>query len=132
MPFGLYNAPSTFTTLMNTMFHQEMNEFVIVYIDDIFISSKMAEEHAKRLEIVLGKLREHKLYANGEKSEFESKKLDGTQTKWPIHEKEMFVVVYCLKTWQHYLGLHKTKVFTNNMLLKYFESQAKITTKQLK
>jgi hypothetical protein len=261
MPFGLCNAPSTFTTLMNTVFHQEMDEFVIVYIDDILVYSKTAEDHAKHLEIVLGKLREHKLYANGEKSEFglmeidflghivdgsgikpytkkveairkwkqpttqkgvrsflglanyyrrfirnfskiakplsdllkknqaivwteacehafeelktklssppvlkfpefdqpfevhtdasdfaiggvlmqgerpiafESKKLDGTQTKWPTHEKEMFAVVHCLKTWQHYLGLHQTKVFTDNVSLKYFESQAKVTAKQLR
>ena len=70
MPFGLCNAPSTFTTLMNTVFHQEMDVFVIVYIDDILVFSKTAEEHAQHLAIVLQKLRDNKLYANGEKSEF--------------------------------------------------------------
>ena len=261
MPFGLCNAPSTFTTLMNTVFHQEMDVFVIVYIDDILVFSKTAEEHAQHLAVVLQKLRDNKLYANGEKSEFglqeieflghimtgqgvkpdhkkveaikkwsrptsqkgvrsflglanyyrrfiknfskiakpmsdllkknltlewtelceqafkelkeklssppvlkfpefekpfevhtdasdfaiggvlmqegrpiafESKKLDGTQINWPTHEKEMFAVVHCLKTWQHYLGLHKTKVFTDNVSLKYFETQAKVTPKQLR
>lgn len=53
-----------------------MDEFVIVYIDDILVYSKTAEEHAKHLEIVLEKLREHKLYANGEKSEFGLLKVD--------------------------------------------------------
>jgi len=52
---------------------------------------------------------------------FESKKLDGIQTKWPTHEKEMFAVMHYLKTWQHYLGLYKTKVYTDNVFLKYFE-----------
>jgi hypothetical protein len=37
----------------------------------------------------------------------------------------------CLKAWQYYLGFHKTKVFTNNVSLRYFENQPKATTKQL-
>jgi hypothetical protein len=36
---------------------------------------------------------------------FESKKLEGVQLRWPTHENEMFVVVNCLKAWQHYLAL---------------------------
>ena len=261
MPFGLCNAPSTFTTLMNTIFREEMDDFVIIYIDDILVFSKTAEEHARHLEVVLKKLRDNKLYANGEKSEFaeleieflghvltgdgikpdakkvkaiqewkqphtqkglrsflglanyyrrfirnfskiakplsdllkkgvnqvwdefchqafeelkcklssppvlkfpefekpfevhtdasdfaiggvlmqdgrpvayESKKLDGCQRRWPTHEKELFAVVHCLKTWQHYLGLHKTKVFTDNVSLKYFETQAQMSAKQLR
>jgi clan AA aspartic protease (TIGR02281 family) len=70
MPFGLCNAPSTFTTLMNTIFREEMDDFVIVYIDDILVFSKTAEEHARHLEAVLKKLRNNRLYANGEKSVF--------------------------------------------------------------
>jgi len=62
---------------------------------------------------------------------FESKKLDGTETKWPTHEKEMFAMVHCLKTWQHYLGLHKIKVYTDNVSLKYFENQVRVLSKQL-
>ena len=261
MPFGLCNAPSTFTTLMNTIFREEMDDFVIVYIDDILVYSKTAEEHARHLEVVLKRLRDNKLYANGEKSEFakeeieflghvvtgdgikpdmkkvkaiqewkrpstqkglrsflglanyyrrfirnfskiarplsdllkkgvsqvwdesccqafielksrlssppvlkfpefdkpfevhtdasdfaiggvlmqdgrpiayESKKLDGCQRRWPTHEKELFAVVHCLKMWQHYLGLHKTKVYTDNVSLKYFETQAHVSAKQLR
>jgi hypothetical protein len=48
-----------------------------------------------------------------------------------LHEKQLFVVVGCLKTWQHYLGSHKTKAFTNNVSLKYFETQLEAMTKQL-
>ena len=40
--------------------------------------------------------------------------------------------MYCLKTWQHYLELHKTKVYTDNMSLKYFETQAHMSAKQLR
>ena len=70
MPFGLCNVPLTFTTLMNTIFREEMNDFVIVYIDDILVYSKTAEEHARHLEAMLGRLRDNKLYANREKSDF--------------------------------------------------------------
>ena len=63
---------------------------------------------------------------------YESKKLDGCQRRWPTHEKELFVVVHCLKMWQHYLGLHKTKVYTDNVSLKYFETQAQVNAKQLR
>ena len=63
---------------------------------------------------------------------YESKKLDGCQRRWPTHEKELFAVVHCLKTWQHYLGLHKTKVYTDNVSLKYFETQAQMSAKQLR
>jgi hypothetical protein len=50
--------------------------------------------------------------------------------RWPIHDKELYNVVCSLKTWQHYWGM--TKVFTNNIFLKYFETQPRTSTKQLK
>lgn len=55
----------------------------------------------------------------------------GAELKWPIHEKKSFTIASCLKAWHHYLGFHKTNVFTNNVSLKYFENQPKATTKQL-
>ncbi len=63
---------------------------------------------------------------------FETKKLYGAQLRWPIHEKELYVIISCLKMWQHFLGTHKTKVFTDNVSLKYFETQLKVSTKQLR
>lgn len=52
----------------------------------------------------------------GQPVAYENKKLDGCQRRWPIHEKIFFIVVHCLKMWQYYLGLHKTKVYTGNVL----------------
>ncbi|KAL2629296.1 hypothetical protein R1flu_013982 [Riccia fluitans] len=63
---------------------------------------------------------------------YESKKLLERESHWPTHEKELYVVVYCLKKWQHYLGLHKTKVNTDNISLKYFETMDRVTPKQLR
>lgn len=76
MPFGLCNAPATFTTIMNAAFHDEMDECVVVYIDDILVFSKMKEQHALDVAKVLTKLREHSLFANAKKSEFFLKELE--------------------------------------------------------
>ena len=67
MPFGLCNAPATFTTLMNNIFHEYLDDFVIIYIDDILVYLKITEEHAERLEKVFQKLRSNKLDAKGDK-----------------------------------------------------------------
>ncbi len=53
MSFGLCNAPSIFTTLMNSIYHEKLDEFVIIYIDDILLYSKSADEHATHLKFVL-------------------------------------------------------------------------------
>jgi hypothetical protein len=53
MLFGLCNAPSTFITLMNSIFHDKLDKFLIIYIDDIFIYYKSVEEHVGHLEYVL-------------------------------------------------------------------------------
>ena len=60
---------------MNIIFRQEMDDFVIVYIDDILVYSKTAEEHARHLEVVLRKLKDKKWYANGEKITYFDKRL---------------------------------------------------------
>ena len=69
MPFGLCNASATFTTLMNNIFHECLDDFVIIYIDNILVYSKTAGEHAEHLEKVFQKLRLNKLYAKGDKTD---------------------------------------------------------------
>ncbi|WVZ63904.1 hypothetical protein U9M48_013498 [Paspalum notatum var. saurae] len=63
MSFGLTNAPAFFMYMMNSAFMNELDKFVVVFIDDILIYSKSEEEHKEHLRIVLTQLREHKLYA---------------------------------------------------------------------
>ncbi len=70
MPFGLNNAPATFCTLMNDIFREWLDDFVVVYIDDILIYSSSLEEHVEHLRKVFQRLRENKLYAKFEKCEF--------------------------------------------------------------
>src|SRR3954469_13652796 len=70
MSFGLTNAPATFSRLMNYIFMEYLDKFVVVYLDDILIYSKNDEEHAEHLRLILTKLREHKLYVKYSKCEF--------------------------------------------------------------
>nr|GFC17121.1 putative reverse transcriptase domain-containing protein [Tanacetum cinerariifolium] len=70
MSFGLINAPAVFMDLMNRIFHEYLDKFVIVFIDDILVYSKSEEEHEQHLRIVLEILRQKKLYAKFLKCEF--------------------------------------------------------------
>ena len=63
MPFGLTNAPIAFMDLMNRVFHPYLDQFVVVFIDDILVYSKDAREHEQYLKIVLQILREKKLFS---------------------------------------------------------------------
>ena len=70
MPFGLTNAPATFCNLMNDVFYEYVDRFVVVYLDDIVIYSESLEDHLEHLRKVLFKLREHQLFIKKEKCEF--------------------------------------------------------------
>ncbi|WVZ70749.1 LOW QUALITY PROTEIN: hypothetical protein U9M48_019391 [Paspalum notatum var. saurae] len=70
MSFGLTNAPAFFMCLMNSVFMNELDKFVVVFIDDILVYSKNEKEHEEHLRIVLSRLREHKLYAKFSKCAF--------------------------------------------------------------
>jgi hypothetical protein len=262
MPFGLTNAPATFCTFMNDIFREWLDDFVVIYIDDILIYSGSLEKHEEHLRKVFQRLRENKLYAKLEKCEFgvkevdfpghritqeglkmddhkvkaildweppksvpalrsflglasyyrkfiknfakiaapltnllkksavtyeweeacneafetlkgilvkaqllkvsdfdkefeihsdasnfaiggvlvqegrpvafESKKLSETKRRWPTHEKEMWAVIHYLKTWGHYIGSKDVVVWTDNVTLKYFSTQPKLSSKQVR
>jgi hypothetical protein len=70
MSFGLTNAPAYFMYLMNSVFMQELDKFVVVFIDDILIYSKNLEDHANNLHVVLQRLIDHHLYTKFSKYEF--------------------------------------------------------------
>ena len=67
VPFGLTNALATFMCLMNSVFNRYLDNFVLVFLDDILIYSKNEEEH---LRLTLQFLREHQLYAKLSKCDF--------------------------------------------------------------
>ncbi|WVZ81418.1 LOW QUALITY PROTEIN: hypothetical protein U9M48_028798 [Paspalum notatum var. saurae] len=69
MSFGLTNAPAYFMNLMNKVFMEYLDKFVVVFIDDILIYSTTEEEHEEHLRLVLRRPRDHKLYAKLSKCE---------------------------------------------------------------
>ncbi len=69
-----------FTTFMNSIFHEKLHEFVIIYIDDIVVYSKIIEEQVEHLKYVLSKLHENNFFANMAKKEFAQDDMDFLST----------------------------------------------------
>ena len=70
MPFGLKNEPAAFMDLMHRVFQPYLDQFVVVFVDDILIYSLSEEEHEDHLRVVLQLLGDHQLYAKFSKCEF--------------------------------------------------------------
>ena len=62
MPFGLTNVPTSFMDLMHKVFQPYLDQFIIVFVDDILIYSQSEWEHEYHLRIILQLLRDHQLY----------------------------------------------------------------------
>ncbi|TIA47146.1 hypothetical protein D6C77_10332 [Aureobasidium pullulans] len=71
MPFGLCNALGTFQSFINSTLHEYLDDFCTGYLDDILVFSETLEEHREHVKKVLQRLREARLYADIDKSEFE-------------------------------------------------------------
>nr|GFB86118.1 retrotransposon protein, putative, Ty3-gypsy subclass [Tanacetum cinerariifolium] len=107
MPFGLTNAPAVFMDLMNRIFHEFLDKFVIVFIDDIVVFSKSKEEHEDHLRTIyrdaskkgLGCI----LMQHGKVIAYASKQLKPYEVNYPTHDLELAAVVFALKIWRHYL-----------------------------
>ena len=70
MPFRLTNAPTAFMDLMNRVFRPYVDQFVVVFIDDILGYSKDTQEHEQHMRILMETLRDKKLYAKLSKCDF--------------------------------------------------------------
>jgi hypothetical protein len=70
MPVGFTNVPTIFQHLMNDVFCEYFDDFVVCYIDDIFIFSKNMKDHERHVHLVLEKFQKVGLYAKFEKCEF--------------------------------------------------------------
>ena len=70
MPFGLKNAPATFQSCMNNIFHKQIHKFVLVFFDNIIIYSKTWKEHLHHLEEVLKNPHGQYFFAKMSKCEF--------------------------------------------------------------
>jgi hypothetical protein len=70
MSFGLTNSPAYFMYMMNKVFIEYLDKFVMVFIDDILVYSRSEQEHEGHLRLVLQKLRDNEVYAKLSKCEF--------------------------------------------------------------
>ena len=70
MPFRLTNAPAAFMDIMNSVFRLFLDQFVVVFLDNILVYSKDREDHDTHLRVVLETLRKEQLYAKLSKCEF--------------------------------------------------------------
>ena len=113
MPLGLTNAPATFIDLVQHVFWPYLDQFMLIFIDDIFFYSKMIKEQERHLRLVLEMLREHKLYAKLSKCEFwlnkipfighiisekgvtvdPAKVVDIVNWKWPTNVTEIQIIL---------------------------------------
>ena len=76
MPFGLTNAPATFMKMMNRIFADVYDQFVIIYLDDILVFSNTMDDHISHLNTVLTRLRDHTLFAKLSKCSFLADSVD--------------------------------------------------------
>ncbi len=70
MSFKLTNTPIAFMDLMNRVFKQYLDKFVIVFTNDILVYSRSENDHVDHLRIILQTLRDHQLFAKFSKCEF--------------------------------------------------------------
>ena len=75
MPFGLYNAPSTFQSYINKALQDILDDFCAAYLDDVLIYSETLEQHHLHVEMVLERLHKARLFADIDKSEFDQKEV---------------------------------------------------------
>src|SRR6266496_4945951 len=75
MPFGLTNASVTFQRLMNYILHDYLNDFVVVYLDDILVCSDTFEKHLAHIRKVFIKLQEANLVIKLKKCKFGQRKI---------------------------------------------------------
>ncbi|MBW0565545.1 hypothetical protein O181_105260 [Austropuccinia psidii MF-1] len=76
MPFGLTNAPASFQNLVNDIFSDFLDVFVVVYLDDIMVFSSSEEEHVKHVASVLQRLRDNNLFAKASKCVFHASSVE--------------------------------------------------------
>ncbi|MBW0572736.1 hypothetical protein O181_112451, partial [Austropuccinia psidii MF-1] len=76
MPFGLTNAPASFQNLVNDIFADYLDFFVVVYLNDIMVFSSSLDEHVKHVASVLQRLRDNTSFAKASKCVFHASSVE--------------------------------------------------------
>ncbi len=109
----------------NEAFETVKGILVKVLVLKLFDFDKKIEIHSNTSNFAIGGV----LVQDGKPMAFENKKLNETKQRWPTHEKEMWAVIHYFKTWGHYIGSKDVVVWTDNVTLKYFATQLKLSSK---
>ncbi|GJX64246.1 putative reverse transcriptase domain-containing protein [Tanacetum coccineum] len=153
--FSKIDLWSVFMDLMNMVCKPYLDKFVIVFIDDILIYSKMKEDHEVHLGLVLEMLRKEKLYAKffqvedfvvycdasnqglgcvlmqrGKVIAYASRQLKTHEKNYMMHDLELGAVVFALKTWRHYLYGTKSVIYTDHKSLQHIFDQKELNMLQ--
>ncbi|GJV82689.1 putative reverse transcriptase domain-containing protein [Tanacetum coccineum] len=146
MPFGLTNAHAVFMDLMNRVCKPYLDKFVIVFIDDILIYSRLHVDPAKieavknwtspttPIEIcqLLGLASQGAVLIQREKViAYASRQLKPNEENYTTHDLEFGAVVFALKIWRHYLYGTKCTVFTDHKILQHILDQKELNMRQL-
>uniref|UniRef100_A0A803NAQ1 Reverse transcriptase RNase H-like domain-containing protein n=1 Tax=Chenopodium quinoa TaxID=63459 RepID=A0A803NAQ1_CHEQI len=88
--------------------------------------SKPFELHTDASDFAIGGV----LMQEGHPVAYESRKLNDTERRYPVHDKEMTAIIHCLRVWRHYLLGSRFTIYTNNVATSYFQNQKKLSPKQ--
>ncbi|KAK3546341.1 hypothetical protein QTP70_025749 [Hemibagrus guttatus] len=155
MPYGLTNAPAVFQSLINEVFKDVLNKYVIVYIDDILIYSSSMTQHIQHVRTVLTRLLTHHLYVKAEKyasscgvgailsqkhgspgklhpCTFYSHKLTPAKRNYDVGNRELLSIKAALEKWHHWLegARHPFLVLTDHRNLEYLCNTKRLNAHQ--
>ncbi len=91
-PFGLKNSPSAFQRMMNEIFKDYLDDFILVYMDDIPVFPRSTEDHIKHLQLVSERLKEFNIQINMKKSVFCASSVKYEGRKFVVHSDNSTVV----------------------------------------
>lgn len=131
MPFGLTNAPGSFQGLINDVLREYLDQFVVVYLDDILIFSNDPTSHQEHVKLVLEKLRSAGLFAKAEKCEFDVDEVEFLGFRVGRSGVTMdSSKVTCIADWPTPATVHDIQVFLGfaNFYRRFIADYSRITT----
>ena len=131
MPFGLTNAPATFQNLMNDVLRDFLDDFAIVYLDDILIFSATLDEHKRHVRSVLERLRAYGLFAKPEKCFFHQDEVEYLGFLVSYQGVKMDPKkVSAILDWPEPASVHDVQVFLGfaNFYRRFIQGYSKIAT----